>query len=78
MAANIFASNADTPNGVVTFDKPIDYINIYVASGVTCSISFDGTHYMTVPSGLNSFKVGQTKILYVNATGAWQIIAVQA
>jgi len=79
MASNIFASNADTPTGAITFDKPVDHINLYVAAGVTFSISFDkGANYLTVLPGFYSMRIGQTKSINITATGVWQLIAVQA
>lgn len=79
MAANIFASNNDTPTGEINFDKPVDYLNIFVDSGVACAISLDkGANYLTIPEGLYSFRIGPTKSILVQADGAWQLIAVQA
>jgi hypothetical protein len=79
MAANIFASSDDTPNGEVNFDKPVDYLNIFVNTGVACAISLDkGANYLTVPSGFHSFRIGPTKSILVQADGVWQLIAVQA
>lgn len=76
MAANIFKSG--TGNATLSFDRAVDYININVAASVTLSLSVDGTNYMTIPSGLHSFRIGATFSIWINSTGAWQLIAVQA
>lgn len=79
MAANIYASNSDTPNGEINFLRAVDYLNVYVATGVTFSLSLDeGEHYLTLPPGFNSFKIGPTKKILVSSTGVWELIAVQA
>jgi len=77
MAANTFGGAA--ANGTVEFDKPVDHLNVFVASGVTCSISLDkGNNYITIPAGFHSFRVGLITDVWVLADGAWQLIGVQA
>jgi hypothetical protein len=76
MAANIFKSG--TGNATITFDRAVDYINIFVAASITCTLSVDNVGFMTIPSGLNSFRIGPTFNLYIQSTGAWQLIAIQA
>ena len=75
MAANIFKSGID--NAELLFDRAVDYINLNVGTSVTFSFSPDDIEYVTVPSGFYSFRIGATKKIYVQADGAWQIIAVQ-
>jgi len=76
MASNYHRSG--TGNDIVTFPKPINYLNINVESGVTFQISFDGgTNYLTIPSGFYNFGVGLVSELHIGATGAWQLVAVQ-
>ena len=74
---NMFANNTDTPAGVINFERPVGYLNINVDNG-TFSFSFDGTNYINLPTGFHSFKVGMTNVLYVTATGDWQLIGVEA
>lgn len=75
MAANTFASGTDSAE--IKFDRPIDHINIHVASGVTLSFSLDGTNFVGLPVGFHSFKVGATSRVHISADGAWQLIGVQ-
>jgi len=78
MAANTFAGG--TGDAVVTFDKPVDHLNVYVATGVTFAISLDkGENFLTLPDDwLHSFKVGPIKEVHIQADGIWQLIGVQA
>jgi len=78
MAANTFASG--TAGGTVVFDKPVSYLNIYVAAGVTFAISLDrGANFISMPDDwFHSFKVGLITEVQVQADGIWQLIGVQA
>lgn len=77
MAANTFANG--TSDGTVTFDKPIDHLNVYVASGVTFSLSLDkGENFMSLPAGFHSFRIGAVKEVRVQSDGEWEMIGVQA
>ena len=77
MAANTFASG--TADGTVTFDKAVDYLNVFVGTGVAFSLSLDkGTNFITLPSGFHSFRIGSVKEVRIQSDGAWQLIGVQA
>ena len=77
MASNNFASG--TGGAVVKFDKAIDHVNVYVATGVTFAISLDkGTNFLKLPVGFHSFKVGPLKELHIQASGEWQLVGVQS
>ena len=77
MAANTFASG--TTDSTVSFDKPVDYLNVYVASGVTFAISLDrGENFMTLPEGFHSFRIGPVREVQIEADGNWDLIGVQA
>lgn len=78
MASNSFASG--TGNGTVVFEKPVDYLIMYVDTSVTCSISFDdGANYITVPDDwLHTFRIGPVKQLLIQSDGAWSLNGVQA
>jgi hypothetical protein len=77
MAANTHAGS--TSDDTVIFDKPINYLNVFVASGVTFSLSLDkGINYITLPAGFHSFRVGTVAEIRVQSDGAWQMIGVQA
>lgn len=77
MAANHHIEGT-TGSGYI-FPKPVNHLNIYVASGVTFTISFDnGNNSITVPAGLFSMPVGITTRITVTSTGAYSIVGVQA
>lgn len=77
MAANIFAGG--TTDGTIEFDRAVAHLNVFVASGVTFSISLDsGANYLSLPAGFHSFPIGPVFEARVQSTGAWQLIAVQA
>jgi hypothetical protein len=77
MSANTFASG--TADGTVEFDKPVNYLNVFVATGVTLSISLDkGTNFMSLPAGFHSFRVGLVSEVQISANGEWELIGVQA
>jgi len=76
MAANTFFGG--TADDTITFDRPVDYLNVSVASGVTFSLSLDGFDYITLPVGFHSFEIGAISTLYISSSGAWQIIGIQA
>ena len=77
MAANTFANG--TGDDTVTFDKPIDYLNVYIASGVTFAISLDrGQNFMSMPDGFHSFRIGPVTEVQIQSDGEWELIGVQA
>lgn len=77
MSANTFANG--TTDETITFDKPINYLNVYVAAGVTFAISLDkGENFMSMPAGFHSFKIGSVKEIQIQADGEWELIGVQA
>jgi len=77
MAANTHANGA-APGGLVTFDKPVGHLNVYVDTGVTFAISLDkGASFLTLPAGFHSFKVGSVKELHIEADGVWELVGVQ-
>ena len=77
MAANTFASG--TTDGTVVFDKPVNYLNVYVATGVTFAISLDkGENFMSMPAGFHSFRIGPVLEVQVWSDGEWEMIGVQA
>ena len=77
MASNTFANG--TEDGTVTFDKPIDHLNVYVASGVTLAISLDkGQNFMSLPEGFHSFRIGPVSEVQIQSDGEWELIGVQA
>lgn len=77
MAANTFANG--TSDGTISFDKPVNYLNIYVASAVTFAISLDkGANFMSLPEGFHSFRIGAVREVRVQSDGEWELIGVQA
>jgi len=76
MSSNYFSSGAGYKE--ISFDRPVNYINIFVASGVVASLSLDkGENYISIPAGFHSFTIGSVDEIIVLADGAWQLIAVQ-
>ena len=75
MAANVFHGGS-TGSAELIFDRAVDHLNINVTA--TVSLSLDGVDFIDLPAGFHSFKIGQTKKLYVTATGDWQLLAVQS
>ena len=53
MAANYFSGGSG--DSVIVFSKPVNLLNIFVASGVTFSFSLDTVNYITVPAGFLVF-----------------------
>ncbi len=76
MASNYFASG--TADQTVEFERPVGHLNIFVDSGVTFSFSLDTVNYMELPAGFHSFPVGRVSEVRVSASGAWQLIGIQA
>lgn len=77
MAVNIHASG--TTDGTIEFDRPVGYLNVFVGSGVTFSLSLDlGENYITLPAGFHNFPIGPVSEVQVQANGAWQLVATQA
>ncbi len=77
MASNTFAGG--TTDETVVFDKPINYLNIFVGTGVTFAVSLDkGENFLSLPVGFHSFFIGHVKEVQVQSSGAWQLIGVQA
>jgi len=76
MAANLYASGSGSK--AVEFTRAVKHLNIFVSTGTTFSISFDGENYMTLPAGFSNFPVGPILELWVSANGEWQIWAVQS
>ena len=77
MAANTFAEGLG--DATVTFDKPVDYLNVYISAGTIFSLSLDkGVNFITLDEGFFSFRIGAVKEVRVQADGAWQLIGVQA
>ena len=76
MAANLFTSGSGSKG--VEFTRAVSHLNIFVSTGTTFSISFDGVGYMTLPAGFSNFPVGPVLKLWVSANGDWQIWAVQS
>ena len=77
MASNTFANG--TTDGTVVFDKPIDHLNVYVASGVTFALSLDkGENFMSLPAGFHSFRIGPVLVVRIESDGEWELIGVQA
>lgn len=76
MAANTYANGSG--DGGVEFDKPVGHLNVYIAGGVTFSISLDnGTNFLTLPAGFHSFRVGPVKKVIINSDGDWELVGVQ-
>lgn len=77
------ASNYHINGGAVTdkdfsFAKPVNNINIFVGSGVTFTISFDGgENFLTIAPGSISMPVGPVKNLVITSDGAWSLLGVQ-
>lgn len=61
------------------FDRPVDYLNVFVPSGQTLSINVlgpDNTELLTISEGFHSFYIGPTKFLAVQSSGGnWSILA---
>ena len=77
MPANIVTSG--TGDDTIVYDKPVGYLSIFVASGVTFEFSLDkGTTYITLPDGFHSFPIGSVTEIHIAADGEWQILAVRA
>lgn len=77
MAANIHIGGI-TDDSII-FNKPVNYLNIFVDSGVTFSLSLDkGTNYIEIPVGFHSFMIGSVLDIKIMANGNWSILAVQA
>lgn len=77
MASNTFAGGVG--DDTITFSKPVDHLNVYVATGVTFAISVDkGTNFMSLPAGFHSFRIGPVSEVQVQADGEWELIGVQA
>ena len=77
MAANYF--DGGTTGKTVNFDRFVNYLTVFVASGVTFTMSLDSKgNHITIPAGLHSFVVGAIKTIEVTSTGAWQINGVQS
>lgn len=74
-ANNTFSGTAD---GTMEFPRPINYLNINVATGAVLSFSVDGSNYVSLPVGFHSFRVGTTTTIYISSTGAWQAMGIQA
>ena len=76
MSAN--TSFSGTTDDTLEFERPVNYLNIGVASGVTFSFSIDGSVYIPVPPGLYGISIGATKMIFVSSDGSWGINGVQA
>ena len=77
MASNTFANGS--ADGTVTFDRPIDHLNINVSTGTTFSFSIDkGLNFMTLPAGFHSIPLGSVSEVRIQSDGEWQLIGVQA
>lgn len=76
MAAN--SSFSGTGDDTLEFDRPVNYLLVSVATGVTFSLSLDKLTYMTLPAGFHSFHVGPVNEVMVKSSGAWQLTGVQA
>lgn len=77
MAANTSASGG-SGSATVDFERPVDYITVSVAAGATVQLSLDEENYLPMGPGTHGFRVGPTSTVYINATGAWGLIGVQA
>ena len=76
MSSNYYASGVEYEE--ITFDRPVNYINIFVSTGNTASLSVDrGQNFITITAGFHSFAIGSVDEIVVSGTGAWQILAVQ-
>lgn len=75
MAANYFESGSASKD--ISFPRAVRHLNLFVNTGVTFSISFDGDNYMTVPAGFSNFPVGPVTNVWISADGDWQLWAVQ-
>jgi hypothetical protein len=61
------------------FPKPVSYLNIFVDTGVTFTVSFDdGRSFLEVPAGFTSIPVGPVKSIVITADGVFNIVGVQA
>ena len=77
------ASNHHISAGAVTdqtygFPKAIGYLNVFVDSGVSFTISFDGgENFLTVPPGFTTMPVGPVKSVVITSDGAFSLVGVQ-
>lgn len=63
----------------IVYERPVNYLNVFVNTGVTFSISTDnGETYMTIPPGFYSFYIGPVLQIKVQSNGVWQIMAIQS
>lgn len=76
MTANVFYNGV--AEDVLEFDRPINYLNISVETGVTFSFSLDSVNYIPLPVGFHSFYIGPVSTLYISSNGAWHLMGVQA
>jgi len=62
-----------------SFPKPICNLNIFVDTGVTFEISFDGgENFLTVPSGFVTVPVSPVKTVVITSDGAFSLVGTQA
>lgn len=82
MASN-YHVNGDGYDGAVVgveygFPKPVGNLHIFVDTGVTFTISFDGgVSFFTVPPGFITMPVGPVLSIFVTADGVFNIVGVQ-
>jgi len=79
MASNIHVgSTVSVTDKVFGFNRAVGYLNVFVATGTTLQLSFDGgDNFLTIPAGFNSMTIGPTTTVIATSTGAFQIVGVQ-
>lgn len=79
MAANQHIDGYIVTNQIFEFNRAAGHLNIFVGSGVTFSISFDGgVNFLTVPAGLTQTPIGPVNNVIITSSGTWQIVGSQA
>lgn len=72
------ASTVGVTDKIYTFPKVVGNLNVFVDSGVSFTISFDGgENFLTVPPGFTTMPVGPVKSVVITSDGAFSLVGVQ-
>ena len=79
MASNHHFNSGAVTDKVIGFPRAVNHLNIFVETGITFEISFDGgVNFLEVPPGFTSMPVGPIGSVIVTSDGAFQLVGVQA
>ena len=79
MASNHHINGGAVAEEVLSFPKPVNYLNIFVDTGVNFRISFDGGDtFLTIPPGITGLQVGPIRGIVVTSDGLFNLVGVHA